>query len=162
MRCRIRPRLMYRRPGRIEASDELIGFGQRAKQEVLTKQEALDLAGRLGVHLSEHGGTGHGVIGALAGAALRLWGNDGRMRGRLTAPRPGELWRVRQLLEQPDVDAVYSVAGDAIDEDELVLIGEKPKTVMRNGASVLLLAERSFAAGEAHWETLPRKLLRDY
>jgi hypothetical protein len=156
------PGLCIAVPDSIEGSDELIAFGRRAKEEVLTKQEALDLASRLGVHLSEHGGTGHGVIGALAGAALRLWGNDGRMRGRLKAPRPGELWRVRQLLEQPDVDVVRSVAGDAIDENELVLIADKPKTVMQGGASVLLLSERTVSTGEARWETLPRKLLRDY
>ena len=52
----------------------LIGFGQTAKDSVLTKSDAYGLAQRLGIHLSEHGGTGQGVIGALAGAGLRLIG----------------------------------------------------------------------------------------
>lgn len=147
---------------RITNGEELIVFGRRAKSEILTKEEALVLASRLGVHLSEHGGTGDGVIGALAGVGLRLWGNDGRMRGSLKGPQPGEFWLVRDLLEQADVEAVRSVAGDAIDENESVLIGDKPKTVMREGASVLLLSARRIGASEARWETLPKKLLREY
>lgn len=147
---------------RIPNGDELIRFGRRAKSEILTKKEALVLANRLGVHLSEHGGTGLGVIGALAGVGLRLWGNDGRMRGSLKGLRPGECWRVGDLLKQAEVEAVRSVDGDAIDENESVLIGEKPKTVMREGASVLLVSAGRTGASEARWETLPRKVLREY
>ena len=33
--------------------------------------------------LSEHGGTGDGVIGALAGVGLRLSGSDGRIKGKI-------------------------------------------------------------------------------
>ena len=58
---------------RVGPASELVSFGRRAKQEVITMTEAFTLAARLGVHLSEHGGTGQGVIGALAGAGLRLW-----------------------------------------------------------------------------------------
>ena len=55
-----------------------IDFGYRAKQVVLTKSNAYKLAKKLDIHLSEHGGSGQGVIGALAGVALRLTANDGR------------------------------------------------------------------------------------
>lgn len=55
----------------LKAAD-LVDFGRRAKNEVLTKDLAYDLAVKLGVPLSEHGGTGDGVIGAVAGSGLRL------------------------------------------------------------------------------------------
>ena len=57
---------------RPNAQEALIFYGRRAKQEVLTKDEAYALAKDIGAHLSEHGGTGGGVIGALAGIGLRL------------------------------------------------------------------------------------------
>ncbi len=61
----------------------LASFGVRAQREVLTKEEAYALANGIEwLQLSEHGGTGQGVIGALAGVGLRLTGNDGRFRGK--------------------------------------------------------------------------------
>lgn len=59
----------------------LIEFGKMAKQAVTNKQAAYDLARETGIHLSEQGGTGDGVIGAIAGIGLRLSGNDGRYCG---------------------------------------------------------------------------------
>lgn len=62
--------------------DRLIAFGRKAKVEVCTKDEAYSLAQDLPwARLSEHGGSGQGVIGALAGVGLRLSGDDGRFRG---------------------------------------------------------------------------------
>ena len=45
---------------RVSDMGAVVDFGQRAKQEVVKKQEAYDLAEALDIHLSEHGGTGHG------------------------------------------------------------------------------------------------------
>lgn len=156
------PGLCVAVPAQVDSVAELVAFGRKAKQEVIQKQEALDLARRLGVHLSEHGGTGHGVIGALAGVGLRLWGNDGRMRGSLSAVEPGRILSVRELMDQPDVDLVRSPDGDCPAEDDLVLIGDKPKTVLLENASVLLVRAAEAGSGKAGWETLPRKLLRHY
>lgn len=63
----------------------LIEFGKRAQSEVLTKSQAYSVAEGFGpgLHLSEHGGTGEGIIGALAGAALRAGKEEGRIKGKL-------------------------------------------------------------------------------
>ncbi|MBQ2697091.1 MAG: hypothetical protein IJF59_00310, partial [Clostridia bacterium] len=57
---------------RLAAPERLVAWGYRAKKEVLTKDDAYWLAEQCGVHLSEHGGTGQGVVGALAAVGLRL------------------------------------------------------------------------------------------
>lgn len=57
---------------------EVIDFGLRATFEVLTKSSALETARRAEVFLQELGGTGDGVIGALAATALTCHGNGGR------------------------------------------------------------------------------------
>jgi tRNA(Ile2) C34 agmatinyltransferase TiaS len=60
----------------------LIAFGHRAKREVLTKRMAYALAEKSKhVHLSEHGGTGQGIIGALAGCGLRSLAAPHTFRG---------------------------------------------------------------------------------
>jgi hypothetical protein len=57
---------------------EVRDFGIRASIDVVTKAEALALAARAGLRLVELGGTGDGVIGALAGVGLTHGGNAGR------------------------------------------------------------------------------------
>jgi hypothetical protein len=141
----------------------LITFGRRAKEEVLTKDDAYALAASLGVRLSEHGGTGHGVIGALAGAALRLGGNDGRLKGTVRIPAGRHLMTVAELLELPEVEQVASLKSDAVAGDDLVhILDDKVKTVMRDGLSVLLLAPAEPDGTGALWQTLHRKELRRY
>ena len=46
-------------------NNKLINFGYKAKRTILTKENAYDVAKELDIHLSEHGGSGQGVIGAL-------------------------------------------------------------------------------------------------
>lgn len=103
----------------LEGIDLLVEWGKRAKGEVLTKAEAYDLARRCNVHLSEHGGDGQGIVGALAGVGLRLSGNDGRVRGKkqVVAGR----MTVAELLESTGFDRVCAyghgeLAGDCVVE----------------------------------------------
>jgi hypothetical protein len=146
---------------RVAATDELLSFGRRAKEVVLTKNDAYALAASLGVHLSEHGGTGQGVIGALAGAGLRLGGNDGRLKGCIKFGGNAEV-RVSELLGLPEVDKVACLAGGTVRDQDLVRIGEKAKTVMRDGASVLLVSAVEPDGGLVSWQTLHRKELRGF
>lgn len=57
---------------------DLIHFGRRAAGELITKAEAVNLAARAGVLSAELGGTGDGIIGALAAVGLTADGNAGR------------------------------------------------------------------------------------
>jgi hypothetical protein len=57
---------------------EIVHFACRAGSEVVAKLEAVDLAARAGLLLEGLGGTGDGVIGALAAVGLTVEGNGGR------------------------------------------------------------------------------------
>ena len=61
-----------------DISEPIVEFGRRAKQEIVTQEEALELAHAHGLFLKGLGGTNGGVIGALAGVGLASCGNDGR------------------------------------------------------------------------------------
>jgi hypothetical protein len=140
----------------------LLHFGRRAKQEVLTKDQAYEAARLTGVHLSEHGGTGHGVIGALAGAGLRLGGNDGRLKGWLDVATVNGAVTVAELLEHPHVNAVRTLDGTEVHGEDLVKMGEKAKTVLLDGMAVLLVSAARGDAGGAPWQTVPRQQLKRY
>lgn len=141
---------------------ELLAWGQAAKTAVLRKADAHALASRLGVHLSEHGGTGQGVIGALAGVGLRLGGRDGRVRGGLTVLASGELATVGALRAHPDVRAVVGLAGEEPQDDDLVVLDEKVKAVMLDGGPTILLVPAPPDRRGARWRTCPKELLRAY
>ncbi len=148
--------------GRLDSPLSIIEFGRKAKQSVLTQEEAYELAARLGVHLSPHGGTGHGIIGALAGVGLRMSGNGGRMKGGLRLGSENSVVKVSDICAHPHVDSVKSLDGDALPADELVIIGDKVKTVLREDESVLLVIPSEGMADSARWRTCPRQLLKKF
>ncbi len=147
---------------RLKAPDKLIWFGKQAKQAVLSKDAAYELARREGVHLSEHGGTGQGIIGALAGAGLRLGGNDGRMKGGLKIPADNGIISVAGLVLRPEVDEVRCISGDTVQSSDLVKIAEKAKTVLLDGRSVLLVSAAAPDKDGAIWQTIHRQQLKKY
>lgn len=146
----------------LTSHEALIAFGRQAKERVLVKDEAYGLAEALGVHLTEHGGTGQGVIGALAGAGLRLGGNDGRLKGQLQFDRDRGPVTVAQLLGHPSVDAVRTEQGQAIPAEERVRLHDKVKTVLLNGQSVMLVEQDDENPSRGAWQNLSRQRLKRY
>lgn len=141
----------------------LISFGKRAKCAVLTKKDAYETAAKLGVHLSEHGGTGGGVIGALAGAGLRLDGNDGRIKGKYFVGHQGEVLTVEEILQSTNIDEIREENGDVLDGQERVELGEKVKAVLLGGRIVLLVEKIEMGSKEqAKWATLSKSKVRKY
>ncbi len=63
---------------REEVTDAVRRFGKSAQNDVLEKADAYTLADDVGLFLEEYGGTGDGVIGALAAVGLTWGGNAGR------------------------------------------------------------------------------------
>ena len=131
----------------------LIAFGKRAQNEVLTKAQAYAAAKAFGeeVHLSEHGGTGDGVIGALAGAALRAGKEEGRIKGKLHPPMDRIEWSMA------DFSAVYGVERFA-DEDGNDFPGDVPlrfelptKLIYQRGRVTAVLVEKN-----GYWMPKPR------
>lgn len=169
------PGFAVAQPDRIGRVGEIVEYGKMARMTVLTKDQAYTLAARIGMHLSEHGGTGGGVIGALAGIGLRLSGNDGRMRGGLEGFEPGETYRVDELLGNPRIDSVIAAdprelplekTPESLDHylesspleiagSDLVLLRDKVKCIHRFHRSVLLLCHE-----EGQWTNWHREDLK--
>ncbi|MBF7097311.1 hypothetical protein [Alkalibacter mobilis] len=109
------------------AKQELISFGKSAKETVLHKKAAYDLASIYGkeIHLSEHGGTGGGVIGALAGCGLRLYGSDGRLKGKIKPEDSQGIWPAGEICEKYGFSRLITDDYSDIDpKDPVALIPE--------------------------------------
>jgi hypothetical protein len=141
----------------------LISFGQRAKHTVIDKQAAYDLARELGLHLSEHGGTGGGIIGALAAIGLRLHGSDGRFRGWYRLGKAGEVTTPATLCAHPFIDAVVADTGEWLSNDTSIIFTEdKVKTVLLNGLQAIPVTRTCRTDNQAAWMTLDNKAIKQY
>ena len=131
------PGLCVARAGEIATPEKLVQWGYRAKKEVLTKAEACALAKACHVHLSEHGGTGQGVVGALAGVGLRLGGQDGRVKGRKDVSKA--CLTAAELLRETGFDRVCAYGEGELPPDALILTGaDRVKAVYQDYRSTVL------------------------
>ncbi len=137
-----------------EAAEGLSEFGRRAQNEVLTKDDAYAAVacypGR--VFLSEHGGSGDGVIGALAGVGLRLTGNDGRIKGKIRPENPGEIMTASEFCRRYHVARLINDDGETAAPDELVRFDEQTKAVLLDDL-ITLPADRK----DGFWIPRPKK-----
>jgi hypothetical protein len=148
---------------RLAEPADLIAFGKDAKCKVLQKSQAYELARRLEVHLSEHGGTGQGVIGALAAVGLRMTGNDGRFKGHVKMETDDDIATPADIKHQSHVQVVQTVDGRELDDFERVRLGRKLKAVLLGGKSTLLVCPAGRNGDDTvKWETCSKQFLRAY
>lgn len=141
----------------IKNMDKLIAFGAQAKVDIVDKETAYTVAGQCNLHLSEHGGTGEGIIGALAGVALRMTGNDGRFQGKMKLQEAGQTVRAGDLLHRPDIEEIRSLDGYVLKDEEMLVLGEKIKTVLLDYKRILMVY-----AEEDGWHTCSNQQLKKY
>lgn len=144
----------------LRSPEQLINFGQGAKQRVLTKEEAYSFANGAGIHLSEHGGTGQGIIGALAGTGLRLSGNDGRFKGKLKVKGANNIATVGDILEKTGVEVVKSLEGKILAKDELVYLGDWLKAVLLDHQCTFLVFPKEDP--RVPWQSCTKQQLRSF
>jgi|GEM_PF-198948 len=137
-----------------QMQEQIMAYGKRATLEVLNKESAYDLAYYLGVHLSEHGGTGQGVIGAFAGIGLRLSGNHGEAKGLLKKVSQ-KRFKAHDLKTTYKIDRIETIAGKEIADDATVEIYHPTKVVLKNHQFTLIVQK-----GVHHYLALDKNIIR--
>lgn len=130
-------------PGLCVGTPEALGatplraYARRAQHEIVTKDEAVRLAAESGALLQQLGGTGLGIIGALAGCGLRASGDDGRFLTLLGARAiKGEI-AVGELKSRVAIDVVADQEGRALGDDEVIDTRGRVRPELRGGRIVL-------------------------
>jgi hypothetical protein len=133
------------------AMASMTAFGYRCAAQRVTQKEAMDAAA--GVHLSGHGGTNDGIIGAAAAVGLTASGWSGRFIewGALRElPRyvsVADLQRLDIAVVSVDRDAQIPSAEDRVDTRDWVrprLIGDRPVLMVKG-------------SGQGRWENIGKK-----
>lgn len=141
-----------------EDYSDLIAFGKAAKKTVLTKEDAIKCAQSYGIHLSEHGGTGQGIIGALAGVGLQIFGNDGELKGALKHIEIKKNYSVSDLMAFPEIEQVLNFqTKEKLTPDTVINISNRSKTVMYQHHYVLFVVKKD----DGSYESLPKSEIRE-
>lgn len=113
----------------------LIAFGRACTHRLASQDEARAAAAQCGAHLSGHGGTNDGIIGAAAAVGLTAWGWSGRFL---------EYGRLRALPAQPSI-AELAAAGiiAAPLEHEACVLPDELRVVTRGWISPRLWGGRA-------------------
>jgi len=141
--------------------NRLIEYGKFAKNNISSKQEAYDLAADAGIHLSEHGGTGQGVVGAVAGLGLRLSGDDGRYRGWYHLGMPGDVVSVKSLCRYPFIDELVTESGKILPMGGQVQIGSAKTKIVRVKSRQALVVKPETGNGVTY-RTITRQEAKAY
>ncbi len=136
----------------------LVQFGLDAKRKILSKALAYETADKAGIYLAEAGGTGLGIIGALAGVGLRLGGNDGEVKGGLKEFKKMHTYKVEALLNTEIIHAVCDTDGYELDKSAEVLVVWKAKPMLINNRFVLRVIKNELGA----WSTMEKSEMREF
>ena len=132
----------------------LIQFGRKCTHRIVSQKEAL--AAARNVHLSGHGGTNDGIIGAAASVGLTAYGWCGRfiefggLRGYPELISVSDLERSDIMVVSLDRDAAFPAPDDIVHNRGWL----RPR--LWGGRAVLGVAPN----GAGRWETLDRKKRR--
>ena len=133
-------------------------FGMRAKREVLTLEEAEQLAADAGMLHAGLTGTGGGVIGAVAAVGLRAAGNDGRYLWLPGLREVGGVHTVAELRDAASIAEVQDLRGAPVGDAERVDVGDWPRPILLEGRAVLLVEEAE--DDDCGWRSAPRDLVK--
>jgi hypothetical protein len=138
------------------------GFGVRAKQEVLVRTEAEDVAREAGVFLEGLTGDHGGMIGALASVGLRRSGTDGRFVWLEGVRELSGVVPAAHLIEKTGIDAIEDRHGQVVSPTDLICVEPWPRAVLIEGRAVLLVQKPEKNNDSFHWQLLSREDVRRF
>jgi hypothetical protein len=123
-------------------SQDVIAWGRRAKEELLTMEDAQGVASRSRVRMAAIKGEGTGVIGALAAVGLHRQGNDGRfvwLPGLFTLQGTHS---VGDIFDKSGIDRVCTLEEVELPIGDIVEVGAWVRPVLRNGQATLYVEQK--------------------
>jgi tRNA(Ile2) C34 agmatinyltransferase TiaS len=120
----------------------LLDFAKRTQSEVVTLDEADRVAARLDGFVWSAGETGQGRIGALAAAALRASGEDGRFIGLRGIRGLEGVMTVAEIVASSGVERVESIDGAALPPETRIHTQDWVRPALRGGVPVMRVQQR--------------------
>lgn len=140
------------------AGPSVVAFGQRCQCDVVTQNGARRVAADEGLHLECLGGSGDGIIGALAAVGLLATRNDGRiLHAGCTHPRWSDMtgWQSLDDLLRVGVREVRRLDTSRAVVRGRVLLSKRLRPNLRGGQAVLFVEPAAEStAGDEAWQAV--------
>ena len=136
-------------------------YGLRAKSEVLTQHEAINLATAHGIYLEGLTGTHDGIIGALAAIGLHKAGNDGRciwLSGKELRELNG-IYTVENLTSICSVDEIRDQSGKLLAQEARLFVGDWVRPVLKDHKMVIYV-EKALNIEDYEWIVAPKSFIK--
>jgi len=111
--------------------EEVMQWGEKARKEVLKKENAHLLAEKHGIFLQGLTGMRIGVIGSLAAIGLQKAGNDGRYLWLSGMRELTGIHSVKELLTLLRIESIETKQGIAVSVDDTIDVGEWFRPIRR-------------------------------
>lgn len=140
-------------------SQAIENWGGNAKQIVLNKPLAYEMAKLQGIYLEGLTGEKIGIIGAMAAVGLRHAGNDGRVLWLPMLRETEGTFSAKELLERLCIDRITTTNGEVIPLDEKVFADGWIRPVMKNKL-ITLIVEPTYEDEEIKWRHVPKEYIK--
>ena len=120
---------------------EVFTWARTAKNQVLNRQQAIQIARSAKIAITGLTGSGDGVVGALAAIGLRYRGDDGRFLWLPNLSLLKGIYSSSEVMNIAPLDRIESSRGRAPQPGDKIEIGKWVRPVLREGRCVLLVEE---------------------
>ncbi len=140
-------------------NEEVMQWGERARKEVLTKEDAHLLAEKHGIFLEGLTGMRIGVIGSLAAIGLQKAGNDGRYLWLKGMRELTGIHSAKELLTLLRIESIETKQGIAVSVDDTVDVGEWFRPIRKN-KKITLIVEKNDTDGKSDWKMASKEYIK--
>jgi len=144
-----------------QITNQVIDWGNRAKKEVLKKEEAYKLAKEEGIFLEGYTGTKIGVIGSLAAVGLRREGNDGRniwLKGKELRDLEG-IYVARELKNIIHIQRIKTINNELVSDDDRIEVGKWLRPPIQNNENTVIV-EQSKKGENYEWKCVSKEYIK--
>lgn len=144
-----------------QINKDIINWGNRAKKEVLLKEDAYKSAHEADIFLEGYTGTRIGVIGSLAAVGLRKGGNDGRniwLKGKELRDLEG-VYQANELKKIVNIQIIKTTDGELVRDEDRIEVGNWLRPPIQNNENTVIV-EQSKNGENYEWKCASKEYIK--
>jgi hypothetical protein len=126
-----------------KVTEEIMNWGVRAKKEIITQEEAREIAKKNNIFLEGYTGTKGGIIGSLAAVGLHKGGNDGRFLWIKGMRDIVGIFSISEIKKITGVEEILTIQNQELPEDTKIFLGDWWRPVLKNNKSIIFVERKN-------------------
>lgn len=139
-------------------SEQIILWGQRAKKEIITQEEARKIAKESNVFLEGYTGTKGGIIGSLAAVGLHKGGNDGRFLWIKGMREMIGNFKISDIKNETGIREILTIDNEALPAETEIFLAEWWRPVLKNNKIVIFVEQKK--EGDYGWQVVSKDYIK--